>query len=262
MAYLTDSRVKALALSSIGECLAFRWLGLAGLVFGLFASGGVVFAAPYLQLDATSAVWLDEPEESVFSTDYVFTLYALVNSTDPHAPAWPDIESKEYFISAALIPGVDETPAPVLGSFSFAGITIDVTGDMTYGAPPLDASTKDDLKPHGIFDTYYYELGFTLDPAKRTNVYNSQDTPGALGSDPVTVADGDLWYQGFEVDIGNLDPEYAIHFDLYTKDSLGNLEYFAPFSHDLITTHAPVPGAVLLGMLGLGIAGVKLRKYA
>jgi len=26
--------------------------------------------------------------------------------------------------------------------------------------------------------------------------------------------------------------------------------------------HTPVPGAVLLGMLGLGVAGVKLRKYA
>lgn len=250
------------AFPSTGGLSAFRLIAIVCILLGLLDSVGVVSAEPYLQLDATSAVYLTEPEESVFSTDYVFTLYALVNSTDPHAPDLSDMESQVYFLSAALIPSVDKEPVPNLGSFSLAGTEIEVAGDMEYGAPPIEAAKQDDLKPHGVFDTYFYELAFTLDSLKRTNLYDSQDTPGALGPDPVTVVDGDLWYQDFEVDIRNLHPEYAIHFDLYTKDSEGNLEYFAPFSHDLITTHAPVPGAVVLGVLGIGIAGIKLRKFA
>jgi hypothetical protein len=34
----------------------------------------------------------------------------------------------------------------------------------------------------------------------------------------------------------------------------------SPTKQDLITTYVPVPGAVLLGMLGLGAAGIRLRR--
>jgi len=33
-------------------------------------------------------------------------------------------------------------------------------------------------------------------------------------------------------------------------------------SFDAVSTVVPVPGAVLLGMLGLSVAGIKLRKFA
>ena len=34
---------------------------------------------------------------------------------------------------------------------------------------------------------------------------------------------------------------------------------FAPFSHNVLT---PVTASVILGMLGLGVVGLKLRKFA
>jgi len=56
-----------------------------------------------------------------------------------------------------------------------------------------------------------------------------------------------------EVTINNSDSTWA---DAYLKES----DLSGQFTPAPI--HAPVPAAVLLGMLGLGVAGVKLRSYA
>jgi hypothetical protein len=128
---------------------------------------------------------------------------------------------------------------------------------MHYGAPPIDATRHpDEVARHGVFDTYYYEHGFMLDGTKTSGLYNTQDHQGG------PISGEGILYEEFAVDLSNLHPDYAIHFDFYTKQPDGTLEHFAPFSHDLITTHAPVPGAVLLGVLGLGVVGLKLRKFA
>lgn len=224
----------------------------------LFAGEHAALAEPYLQLDADPATYLSVPEESIFATQSHFTLYALVNSDSTKIDnGTGDGGADGYFyISAAITPKLLETPAPDLGSFVFDGLTISVVNDMVYGAPPIDADRNpDEIARHGIYDTYYYEHEFTLDPAKRTALYNSQDHPGGPGS---VVADGPLYYQDFEVDVSGLASGYAVHFDLYTKTSDGKLEYFAPFSHDLLAV--PVPGAVLLGSMGLALSGYRLRR--
>ena len=130
---------------------------------------------------------------------------------------------------------------------------------MEYGNPPLEEYLQNnDLPSHGIYETYFQEHSFTLASAPMTALYNAQENPG--GPDP-TVTSGPLYYQAFDVDVSGLSHGYAMHFDLYTKLELENtIDKFAPFSHDVLS--APVPGAVLLGLLGLGVAGVKLRKYA
>jgi hypothetical protein len=218
-----------------------------------------VFAYPYLQLDANPATYVGPPEESVVTLGPVFTLYALVNSESPKWSESDLTDEDRFYISVAIIPdpGYSE-PGPDLGSYTFdaGGIisTIDVVGDMTYGVPPLNAELKDRVLPrHDVFDTYYREHEFQLDPLKKTALYNSQDDFGG----PDLSTDGSLYYQDFEVDINGLASGYALHFDLYTKGS--GIDNFAPFSKDVTT---PVPGAVLLGLLGLGVAGVKLRKFA
>ena len=217
----------------------------------LLVAGNTAFAYPYLQLDASPAVY-DPISESILATLPQFTLYALVNSTASGADL-----TDTFYISAALVPSVPEAEPglePDLGSFDFDGITYNVVGTMTYGTPPLEEYLSDELPPHGVFETYFYEYDFTLLPSNRAVLYNSMDTTDGLVPDP----GGALYYEDFNVDVSNLDNRYTLTFDFYTKDADG-ISQFAPFSHNVVT---PTPGAVILGMLGLGVAGIKLRKFA
>jgi hypothetical protein len=229
----------------------------------LLVSGNAVFAIPYLQLDIEGGRYVEGDEESVVIASDVFTLYALVDSSHGSTIG-------SFYLSIALVPSIQPEPdePPILGSFTidyyddgFATSTIVyVVGDMEYGIPPLNLLIEDPqnpglLAPHGIFETYFYELEFTLDPSGTTTPYNVQDDPGGPTRFP---PGGDLWYQEFDIDATNLSDDYFLHFDLYTTGS--GIVDFAPFSKD--AQHTPVPGAVLLGILGLGVAGIKLRKFA
>jgi len=228
----------------------------------LLVSGNTVFAVPYLQLDADPAIYVGPPEESIVATEPHFTLYALVNSLSGDAPVAfaddpPNLgEVGDFYLSVALVPNPGEPPGPDLGSFDFEGITYDVVGDMIYGTPPIEDWLKqNDLPSHGIYETYFYEFEFQLDPLKRAALYDSQVSPGGPGP---YVADGPLYYQDFDVDVSELSSTYNLHVDLYTK-GLDSIDKFAPFSHDFVT---PIPASVILGILGLGVVGLKLRKFA
>lgn len=224
-----------------------------------------VFAEPYLQLDAShsiymSGTWTGGVDDVVTTTD-TFTLYALVNG---------DI-NRDFYISAALTPaiGAPLNPAPDYGSFTFDGETlfdrsdtiIDVTGDMDHGTPPVAEEVKD-LAGHGIFPTYYKEFKFSVNSGDTVDSYNSQDDPGGFGS----VDTGKTFnYAAFEVNVSGLSSGYGIQFDLFTVGLQGNKEAvdnFAPFSHNVMASKTPVPNSVLLGVVGLCIAGMKLRRLA
>jgi hypothetical protein len=226
-----------------------------------------------LQLDAYPGAYVYGDvygeDESVIATDPQFTLYALVNSISGNAneafAADPFIlgDVGSFYISGALVPTQSETSTPpTLGSILFDGEEIDVVAEMPPGTPPRGVFLESkDLPSHGIFETYYFERSFTLDATKRAALYDSQlvDLSGPL---PV-VADGPLYFQDFEVDVSGLAAGYGIHFDLYTctvnKHGIPIIDRFAPFSHDVTT---PVPASVILVILGMGVAGLKLRKYA
>ena len=227
----------------------------------LLVGGNAVFAEPYLQLDADPAIYLGPPEESILATETEFTLYALVNST---APEYDPTDT--FYISAALVPNPGEPPGPDLGSYDFDGSTFNVVGNMEYGTPPIEVYLESmDLPSHGIYETYYHQYSFTLAETSEAVLYNSQNTPG--GPTNLTPGPGDdiVLYKAFDVDVSGLASGYVMHFDLYTykwdevKDTYV-IDNFAPFSHDLVTI--PAPGAVVLGMLGFGVAGLKLRKFA
>ena len=212
----------------------------------ILAASGVSYGVPYLQLDISDGTY-DPLTETIFSTTNPATLYALVDSTSSEFNS-----SDTFYISAAVSPKLEDF-ALDLGYFEFAGERIDVTAEMVYGTAPIE-ELKKELPTHDIFPTWFTERSFDLEFAGKAAEYNSQDSPGGL----VASTSGTLYYEDFAVDITGLADGYAIHFDLYTKNDDGTIAKFAPFSHDV--QMVPVPGAMLLGSLGLSVSGWLLRR--
>jgi hypothetical protein len=210
----------------------------------LFSTPLSVQATPMLQLDLKGGTY-DLNEESVVATGPT-TLYALLTEV---FNAYGGIK---YYISVALAPQTSSSGD--LGSFDFDGTTVQVTGGMTLGNPPIASIPSLDLPSHGVFPTYYWEYSFQFDPAKTVGTYNVQVNPGRF--DVYSSGTGS-YYMAFDV-IPNLPEGYGLHFDLYSKtwnDKKGawDVEYFAPFSHDA-TVRMPEPGTLLL--LGSGLIGL------
>jgi hypothetical protein len=224
----------------------------------LLVSGNTVFAVPYLQLDADKAAYVAGDEQSIVTSELEFTLYALVESTKGSTSPIGG-----FWISAAIIPDPGQSnPAPILGSYKFGGVTFNVATGMEYGIPPIEEFIQQNSLPsHGLFDTYYREHEVDLTPTGYADAYDVQYDWGGPENFPPTPGGGEIWYQAFSVDASGLPyPAYRLHFDFYTKDGDGNIVAFAPFSHDVVAT--PIPAPVILGILGMGVAGFKLRKYA
>jgi hypothetical protein len=204
-------------------------------------------ALPNLQLDIAGGVY-DSSSGTVLATSDSFTLYALL------MPSIKTPLSGNYFISAALVP---PSGGGSYGSFNFNGTNVDVTTDMVYGVPPIEANLAHDtgdLPFHGIFPTYYSQFGFTFDPLHTATPYNSMTNPGAGPS-----GSGAMYYNAFAVDTSGLTPGTAIHFDLYNVKTSGSdvdIVKFAPFTHDAQSMSVPVPEPASLMLTAMGAFGM------
>jgi hypothetical protein len=89
-------------------------------------------------------------------------------------------------------------------------------------------------------------------------------TNAVSGADPVLVDDGQ-WYTytcAFTAPL-NIGDTVRLMFEDFYLGGYNLADVFGDVYFDDITLVAvPVPGAVLLGVLGLGITGIRLRKHA
>ena len=195
-------------------------------------------AEPLLQLDIEGGVY-DNSTETLVATGPVFTLYALL--TPGGGDTIADLLNDFYYISALLTPKTGE-PGGIFGWFEFDGATdadgndlgggvdaVDnpylVTGDMTYGSPPIDACELDpescggdpgDIGGHDIFETYFIEFEFQLTDLLQTATHNTETDGGGFRG---LVPDGNRSYLiAFQVDLTDLYTDYFIHFDLYSTE--------------------------------------------
>ncbi len=238
------ARFLHLRLDVMDKCLRIRQGALLILCWMVVGSLQSAQAIPTLQLDIVSQnTFYDPITESITTSSSNFTLYALLN---------PDRDSDlegNYFISAAVMGPIDGG-----GSFVFAGDTIEVNNEMTFGRPPLEEEQQ--LPPHGIFDTYFHEFPFIFSSSSQAIPYNTQDN---AGFGPTLSGDTGFYFRSFEVDTSNLGEGLSLHFDLYQTGS-GIVE-FAPFSKDAAFRQVPEPGTILLLALGLtGLATWNRRR--
>jgi hypothetical protein len=228
------------------------------LMLGIFAVPAA--AVPLMQLDIAGGVY-DPVSQTVVATSDPFVLTALLtldgNSTyDPSA--WL---ADTYFVSMAIVPK-NGPVASDLGSFSVNGTSISATSGMTYGYPPIEKMSglqgwdANDLAAHDIYPTFFYQTSFQFSPTSTAAKYDSAVTPGGLVPDP----NGKTYYYNFSIDTRQLDPAYALHFDMYDSwvDSCGwgcfdsAIEHHEPFTND---AQSKIPEASSLSMSFAGLAG-------
>ena len=200
------------------------------------------FAVPNLQLFVAGGSY-DEVSESWVTTDGTFQIYVIGANE-----ALSNVR-----VSMAL--GYAE-------SFDPNGtVSVDVNGttydQWLYGHAPLESAPGfdpgDDLSPHGVYPAWYTEFG-AGDFGLVGGVGDVQPQPDYW--DP--SVDGYLsgsnrlgQYKVFDIAVTGTA---FIHFDAYTLNPDGSIQYFAPFSHD--ASMVPEPGSMILlgmGFLGLGI---------
>ena len=246
-----------------------RYFRIVALVVFLFASARAE-AFPALQLDILGGYY-DPFTQTIVSGGPDFTLVALL-TPNPLRNNLAELLNTTYYISAAISPEVGPSGSN-LGSFTWDGTNYLVTGDMTYGTPPLELAgashDSGDLGEHLIYPTYFTEFAFQFSSESRTISYDSARDTGALA--PTSATTGISYFATFNITTA-LQGSNVLHFDLYNSylqncSRAGtcaldeDIAWFAPFSHDAESENRiPEAQSLLLMSTGLLVAGRLFRR--
>lgn len=238
-----------------------RLIGFGTLVFAvvLLAAGGAQ-ALPALQLGPGGGNWsYDASTQTWITPDNPLQLAAYANATQLEGGngdyAWATTgEARVAYLVVSAMPKQTDPPGGDLFDITLSndGVDITVTNLIAsgYGTPPV--SDPNDLAPHSIFSTYYEVYAFEFNGVPEP-IGDTQ--PGGTGS-------GMGYLEYLDIAVGPLAAGVeGLHYDLYTLNSLnpGQVQSFAPFSHDAQYL-VPEPSAALLFGVGGLIAGTTLRR--
>ncbi len=222
-------------------------------------------ALPYLQLDVPSGTYNTTTEDSVATTKS-FTLRGLID------PSKGTPNDDNFRISIAILNtnfDVNNTGFD-FGSFDFGGITYSkFTSGIQWGTPPTEIADTpqnngDQISPHGIFKTSYFEVAVGLIVGNTVSAYNAQTNATESGS---------LYYIDRLVNTTNLQANYYLHFDFYTVGADYKVVDVAPYSHDATScvsgstscgpgtgTSPTIPEPTELALMGIGFLGMALAR--
>ena len=219
----------------------------------------VVEAVPTLQLYIDGATY-DDATETWVSNGNSFDLYVI---------------GKGDLNNVTLSMALENLGSS--GDPSTAGVTIDgnsyPTGSWTYGYAPLsyvptswDGGSRD-LPTHGIYPAWFTEMGLGNFTAQGGIGDVVADSAAAHGDPHWLPTQGYInsstqgWFQSYHVEVTG---PYAVHFDAFTVLETGEIDKFAPFSHDASSSGGEVPEPATMLLFGLGLAGAgvvrKLRR--
>ena len=222
-------------------------------------------AIPPLQLYLEGATYDTETETWVlvmpgFSDGEPFRLWALGNIVGPggHGPL-DNVRLSVAYEAVDVAPIITFTPSTTGG---YGGWLDPTTPDVptfiqtvTDGSAPALGILGDQgsLPSHGIFGPGTYWQEFRLGHFGET----TSSVADVIGEFPLNPSQTGGHINVYENSV-MAESDMILHFDLYDTLYSNNHAKFAPFSHD--AEIVPVPGAALLAMTGLGLAGIIRRR--
>ena len=111
--------------------------------------------------------------------------------------------------------------------------------------------------------TYLGLFWGSMDAYNEIRLYDGAGHVGTVTGNDATLGLAALGNQGNYLDNAYVNIRSTLAFDRIELVSFGGYGGVSPYAFELDNLAVvPIPGAILLGILGLGVVGVKLRKYA